>query len=87
MNLFVTASDEVRAARRHAELAERGGAMTVEDVLADLRARDARDRERTVAPLVAAADALLIDTTDLSIDAAVNEAVRAIKNVMDQGRG
>jgi cytidylate kinase len=69
--LFVTASDEVRAARRHKELGDRGFA----EVLADLRARDARDAGRAVAPMLAAADALLLDTTDLAIDAAVAEAV------------
>jgi cytidylate kinase len=69
--LFVTASDEARAGRRQAEL----GAGSLEEVLADLRARDARDAGRDVAPMVAAEDALLLDTTDLSIDAAVAEAV------------
>lgn len=70
--LFVTASDAVRAARRHAELGGRGSA---EAVLADLRARDSRDREREAAPMVPAPDALLLDTTDLSIDAAVAAAI------------
>ena len=59
--LFVTASDEARAARRQAEL----GAASFEEVLADLRARDARDAGRDVAPMAAAKDALLLDTTDL----------------------
>ena len=79
VKLFVTASDEVRAARRHAELAERGGEMTVADVLADLQARDARDRDRAVAPLVAAGDAVLLDTSDLSIEAAVAAAVAHVE--------
>jgi cytidylate kinase len=69
--LFVTASDEARATRRHKEL----GSSAFETVLADLRARDARDATRDVAPMLAAPDALLLDTTDLSIDAAVAEAV------------
>lgn len=69
--LFVTASDEARAVRRQKEL----GIGAFESVLADLRARDARDATRDVAPMVAAPDALLLDTTDLSIDAAVAEAV------------
>ncbi len=79
--LFVTASDEVRAGRRFAEL-ETG---TLEGVLADLRARDARDAARDVAPMVAAKDALLLDTTDLSIDAAVAEAVAFVRSRMPDG--
>jgi len=79
--LFVTASDEVRAARRAAELA----AADVAAVLADLRARDARDAARDVAPMVAAPDALLLDTTDMSIDAAVAEAIAYVKSRFDPG--
>lgn len=79
--LFVVASDEARAARRQAEL----GAESFEAVLADLRARDARDAGREVAPMVAAPDALLLDTTDLSIDAAVAEAVAYVQSRMPGG--
>ena len=79
VKLFITASDRVRAARRHAELAEKGGEMTVADVLADLQARDARDRDRAVAPLVAAADAVVVDTSELTIDQAVAAAVAVIR--------
>jgi len=78
VKLFLTASDQVRAVRRHAELAEKGGAMTVDDVLADLQARDARDRDRAVAPLIAAADAVVIDTSGLTIDEAVAAAAAVI---------
>ena len=77
VKLFVTASDEVRAVRRHAELLD--GGVTVADVLADLRARDARDRERAVAPLVAAADALSLDTSAMTIDQAVAAAVALVQ--------
>ncbi len=71
VKLYVTAADEVRAERRRSEL----GAPALEPVLAELRARDARDAGRDTAPMAAAADALLLDTTDLSIDAAVAEAI------------
>ena len=74
--LFVTASDEARAARRQAEL----GAASFEEVLADLRARDARDAGRDVAPMRRAKDALLLDTTDFSIDAAVAGAVAYVES-------
>lgn len=79
--LFVTASDSVRAERRFAEL----GRGTLEGVLADLQARDARDAEREVAPMLAAEDALLLDTSDLSIDAAVAEAVAFVRSRMPSG--
>jgi cytidylate kinase len=79
--LYVTASDEVRAERRRAEL----GAASLEGVLADLRARDARDAARDVAPMLAADDALLLDTSDLSIDAAVAEAVAYVRSRLPGG--
>ncbi len=77
--LFVTASDEARAQRRHAEL---GGSL--EQVLADLRARDARDASRDVAPMRAARDARLLDTTELSIEAAVAEAVAYVTSRLER---
>jgi cytidylate kinase len=81
--LYVTASDAARAGRRQAEL----GAASFEEVLADLRARDARDAGREVAPMLAAADALLLDTTDLSIDAAVAEAVAYVEKRLRPRQG
>ncbi len=78
VKLFVTASDEVRAVRRHAELVEKSADLTVEDVLADLQARDARDTERTVAPLMAAADAVVLDTSAMTIEEAVAAAIEVI---------
>lgn len=73
--LFVTASEAARAERRAAELG-----ADVALMLADIRARDARDAGRDVAPMVAAADARLLDTTDLSIDAAVAEAIAFVRS-------
>ncbi len=69
VKFFVTASAEVRARRRHAELAKTGDGTSYDDILADVRARDERDSTRAVAPLRAAQDAHLLDTTDLSIEA------------------
>lgn len=83
VKLFVTASDQVRAQRRHAELAEKGGDLTVADVLADLQQRDKRDTERATAPLKAAVDAITLDTTTLTIDAAVAQAVAAVQARLD----
>ena len=76
--LFVTASPEVRAHRRHAELRAAGSDMTYPEVLEDVRSRDARDRDRSTAPLKPAEDAVLIDTSALDIDAAVAAAIAAI---------
>jgi CMP/dCMP kinase len=83
VKLYVTASDEVRAVRRHAELVEKSPDLTVADVLADLRARDARDTERKVAPLMAAADAVVLDTSSMTIDEAVAAAIAVVEAVVD----
>lgn len=82
--LFVTASPEERARRRHAELAGRGEEVAYETVLADIRARDARDADRRAAPLRMAADADLLDTTELDIEAAFDAAVGLIKRKIGQ---
>ncbi|MEM8870505.1 MAG: (d)CMP kinase, partial [Pseudomonadota bacterium] len=79
VKLFVTASEETRATRRHAELQSSGKGSTLDQVLNDLRTRDARDSERDTAPMVRPEDALLLDTTELSIDAAVAEATAVIR--------
>lgn len=77
--LFVTARADVRARRRWLELTERGVVTAFEEVLADVEARDARDRDRAEAPLRAADDATVIDTSDLDIDAAVAAAISAVE--------
>ena len=77
--LFVTASPEVRAERRYRELIAAGHATDPATVLADVKARDARDSERATAPLRPAEDAVVIDTSQLSIDAAVAAAIAAIE--------
>ena len=79
VKLFVTASDVVRAERRYLELAAKGQDVTRDGVLEDLRARDKRDRERDAAPLVAAEDAVVLDTSEMSIDEAVAKAVAVIE--------
>ncbi len=78
VKLFVTASAEVRAERRYLELSGKGHTDTREEVLADVKARDERDMNRAEAPLKPAEDAVLIDTSDLSIEDAVAKAVAAI---------
>ena len=78
VKLFVVASDEVRAERRWTELRARGVELPRDEVLSDLRDRDARDSARAAAPLRPAGDAILLDTTRLSIDEAVAAAVAAV---------
>lgn len=73
--LFVTASVEERARRRHKELLEQGGEAIYAAVLQDLRDRDARDSSRAAAPLVQATDAFLLDTTSMDADAAFAAAL------------
>jgi cytidylate kinase len=79
VKMFVTADAEVRAARRHAELTGKGMDLSLEEVLRDVRERDARDMGRADAPLTPAEDAVLIDTSQLSIEAAVAEAAALIE--------
>ena len=78
VKLFVTASPECRAERRFQELTGKGMDITFETVLADVKERDDRDRNRAAAPLVPADDAVLVDTSDLTIAAAVAQAIAII---------
>ena len=87
VKLFVTASAAERAKRRHAELSAKGDPRTLEEIHADVVARDKRDSERATAPLKPAADARLIDTTEMTIDAAVAEAARWINEQLSKARG
>ncbi len=87
VKLFVTASPEERARRRHAELIGKGDDRPFEEVLADVKARDHRDATRDAAPMAKAADAYLIDTTNMSIDAAVAEAARWINEQLQKAQG
>ncbi len=73
--LYVTAAPEARARRRGLEMRERGLDIDEAEVLADIRRRDARDMARADSPLKPAADAYLLDTTDLDIEAAFRAAV------------
>ena len=86
VKLFVTASDEVRAQRRFEQLSAAGADTTLARVMADLKGRDALDAGREISPMVVADDAHLLDTTELSIDAAVAEAAAVIKQKIGQGR-
>ena len=71
LKVFLTASQEERAGRRYKQLIEKGISSTLESLLRDIRDRDARDAERAVAPLAPASDAVILDTTGVTIAAAV----------------
>lgn len=77
--LFVKATPTIRAQRRHAELRRNGIMASLDKVLADIRARDERDTKRADAPLVAAPDAAVLDTSFLSIEAAVQKAIQLVE--------
>jgi cytidylate kinase len=77
--LFVTASLDERARRRHAELTAAGLPVHLEDILIDLRARDERDAGRDAAPLLMADDAMLLDTSAMNPDEALTEAIRLVE--------
>jgi cytidylate kinase len=77
--LFVTASPEVRAKRRHLELDGRGISPGYEQVLADIRKRDERDSNRAAAPRVKAADAVLLDTSEMDAASAIEEAIAIVE--------
>ncbi len=79
VKIFVTAALEVRARRRFEELRSRGDPVTLDDVTDVIRRRDERDAGRTDSPMRAAADADLLDTTDMDIEAAFEAAVGLIK--------
>ncbi|NCQ23992.1 MAG: (d)CMP kinase [Rhodobacteraceae bacterium CG17_big_fil_post_rev_8_21_14_2_50_63_15] len=79
VKFFVTASDAERARRRHLELSEKDPRLTLKEVVEDLRQRDARDSARATAPLRPAKDALLLDTSEMTIEEAVATAVAEVE--------
>jgi CMP/dCMP kinase len=84
VKIFVTATPEVRARRRWRELEQRGESIPYERVLETIRRRDERDAGRAEAPMRPASDAILLDTTELDIDAAFEAVVRLIKRKIGQ---
>ena len=76
--IFLSASAEVRAERRYKQLINKGLEADYKAILNDLQDRDARDSQRTVAPLQQAPDAILLETSNLSIEQAVNAALQAV---------
>ena len=87
VKVFLVASAEVRARRRHAELAVAGREVSLEQVLDEQNARDAADAGRAVAPLRAAEDARSIDTSTMTIDQVVDEVLRMVERARGSGGG
>ena len=79
VKVYLDASPETRARRRFRELAGRDSALTLEETLADVTRRDRRDKERAVAPLRKADDAVLIDSTTLSVEAVIEKILEEVK--------
>ena len=77
--LFVTARPEIRAERRWRQLTGQGEAVSLDEVLADIRRRDERDSARSASPLTVAADAALLDTSEMTIDDAADAARRIVE--------
>jgi cytidylate kinase len=84
VKLFVTASAEARARRRLAELRQQGTTAIYEDVLQDMKERDARDSERRAAPLIAAPEAVVVDTTALDAEAVFRRACALIETALKE---
>ena len=84
VKLWVDADVETRATRRWKELTDKGETLSLEEMIAQLKERDSRDKNRADAPMIAAADSVLIDTTHLTIDAAVDKARAAVEAVIAQ---
>jgi 3-phosphoshikimate 1-carboxyvinyltransferase len=85
--IFLTASAEARAERRHKQLIDKGVSANIANLLQDLRERDARDAARSVAPLQQCADAVLVDTTNMDIGVAVETVLDAVRNIVRKVRG
>lgn len=79
VKIFLTASDEARAQRRYLELCEKGQQVTFDQVLHDIRQRDLQDSTRAVAPLKQADDAVLLDTSDITLEQSIEAVLRIIR--------
>jgi cytidylate kinase len=84
VKVFVTASAEERALRRYKQLIAKGISVTMESLVRDIRERDERDKGRAAAPLKPAPDAVILDTTDLTIEAAIDRVLGLYRGVVGQ---
>lgn len=82
VKIFLTASAEARAERRYKQLQEKGASVNMEELVKDIKARDERDTNRAVSPLVPAADALLLDSTSLTIEQVFDKILSKVHDVI-----
>jgi cytidylate kinase len=87
LKVFLTASAEERARRRHKQLIKKGISSTIQSLLRDIRERDARDAARVAAPLKPASDAVILDTTDMTIAAAIDFVLDRYRERRTEGDG
>ncbi|WP_338882728.1 (d)CMP kinase [Xenorhabdus sp. TH1] len=83
VKIFLDASAEERARRRMLQLQEKGFSVNFENLLSEIQERDFRDRNRAVAPLVPAQDALILDSTSMSIEEVIDKALVYVKNALE----
>ncbi|MCW2479483.1 (d)CMP kinase [Candidatus Symbiopectobacterium sp. NZEC135] len=86
VKIFLDASAEERAQRRMLQLQEKGFSVNFERLLSEIKERDARDRNRPVAPLIPAADALVLDSTDMSIDDVIAKSLTYAREILAQSQ-
>ena len=79
VKIYLTASVETRGKRRFLELQEKGQACSLEEICADIKDRDYRDMHREIAPLKQAEDAILVDSSNMTIDEVVAEILKLVK--------
>jgi len=87
VKIFLTASAEERARRRHKQLMEQGVSANLADLLQELRARDERDMNRAIAPLAPAEDAVSVDTTAMDVDTVIRTVMEQVKACVPNGGG
>ncbi len=87
LKIYLTASVEERAKRRCDELKAKGFEANIEDIAKDIQARDKQDMEREIAPLKQAEDAILLDTTGMSIDEVVNAILKLYSKIFEESDG
>ncbi|MDA9024611.1 (d)CMP kinase [Gammaproteobacteria bacterium] len=84
LKIFLTASSEVRAKRRHIELQNRGQEVNMRDLIVDIEERDLRDRTRTLSPLIPAKDSVVIDSSSMSLDEVLSFTKKLAKKEFDK---
>lgn len=83
VKFFITASEEVRAQRRFAQVKDKPNSPSYQEILNDLRERDYKDEHRTVAPLKPAKDAIILDTSNMTLDDTINKCIEIINNKLN----